>query len=91
MECSLGVGDLLRLAGGPRGIELRCLKGSIWLTKGDGVDYLVHAGNSFQLPAGATAIVEALGQAEFRLVNAAGTATGAASPLSLNACRACGC
>lgn len=67
MECNLGQGDLLRLDGGPKGVVIYCLKGTIWLTKGDGMDYLVSQGRSFELPKGATAVVEALGSAEIRL------------------------
>jgi len=67
MECHLGVGELLRLEGGSEGVVLHCLKGTIWLTQGDGVDRLVQRGLSFRLAAGATAIVEALDLAELRL------------------------
>jgi len=71
MECSLGKGDLLRLAGGSKGVLLRCLKGTVWLTNGDGMDYLVYQGCSFELKAGVAAVVEALGSAEIGLEAAA--------------------
>ncbi|HBG04360.1 MAG: hypothetical protein A2075_04455 [Geobacteraceae bacterium GWC2_58_44] len=76
MECHLGQGDLLRLEGRPKGVVLHCLKGMIWLTKGDGVDHLIEGGRSFELSAGATAVVEALGSAEIRLEIAACKGTG---------------
>jgi hypothetical protein len=66
MECCLGNGELMRLAGG-QGLVLRCLKGTLWLTVGDGIDYLIYEGSSFKVGAGASAIVEALGAAEMRL------------------------
>ena len=87
MECTLGRGDLLRLAGGTRGATLHCLKGTVWLTVGDGRDYLVHQGDSFRLPAAATALAEALGSAEVRLVAAAVEAAGAGPLVTLEACR----
>ena len=71
MECSLGKGDLLRLSGGSKGMVLRCLKGTIWLTNGDGMDYLVYQGCCFELEAGVAAVVEALGSAEIGLEAAA--------------------
>lgn len=67
MECNLGQGDLLRLEGKPKGVVLHCLKGTVWLTRGDGMDYLISEGRSFEMKAGTTAVVEALGSAEIRL------------------------
>jgi len=67
MECNLGQGDLLRLEGKPKGVVLQCLTGTVWLTQGDGMDYLICAGRSFEMQAGTTAVVEALGSAEIRL------------------------
>jgi hypothetical protein len=87
MECSLGKGDLLRLEGGPKGVVLNCLSGTVWLTKGDGLDYLVNQGRRFALGAGATALVEALGSAEFRLEAAACEAAGIRPIMAASACR----
>lgn len=67
MECSLAQGELMRLSGGERGVVLRCIAGTIWLTTGDGRDYLVQRGNSFRLGQGVSALAEALGSAEMRL------------------------
>lgn len=67
MECSLGKGELMRLSGGERGLVLRCLRGTIWLTTGDGRDYLVRQGTTFELREGASALAEALGCGEMRL------------------------
>lgn len=88
MECNLGHGDLLRLDGGPKGVAICCLKGTIWLTKGDGVDYLISHGHNFQLAAGATAVVEALGSAEIRLHTAPCQGALARPVLSPMTCRA---
>ena len=68
MECNLGRGDLLRLDGKPKGVVLYCLAGTVWITNGDGMDYLVPAGRNFEMKPGASAVVEALGSAEIRLV-----------------------
>jgi len=67
MECCLAEGELIRLDGGTGGLVLRCTGGTVWLTLGDGADYLVHAGRSFELPAGRIAVAEALEPAEFYL------------------------
>ncbi|QWV92614.1 DUF2917 domain-containing protein [Geomonas oryzisoli] len=67
MECSLGKGELLNLAGGAYGITLRCLTGTIWLTKGDGRDYLIRQGSSFELTKGEAALAEALEAAELQM------------------------
>jgi hypothetical protein len=71
MKCTLGKGDLLRLEGGTRGVKLRCLSGTLWLTNGNGADYLVHEGQSFDLAPATTAVAEALGLAEFQLESSA--------------------
>jgi len=67
MECCLEEGELIRLDGGTGGLVLRCTGGTVWLTCGDGADYLVSTGRSFELLPGRTAVGEALETAEFRL------------------------
>ena len=64
MECSLSQGELIRLDGEKDGVILRCSSGIIWLTCGDGRDYLLSAGKSFELAAHKTAVAEALQVAE---------------------------
>jgi len=64
MECSLSQGELIRLDGEKDGVILRCSSGTIWLTCGDGRDYLLSAGNCFELAAGQVAVAEALQTAE---------------------------
>jgi len=64
MECSLAQGELIRLDGGKDGVTLRCKSGSIWLTCGDGRDYLLSAGKSFEIAARQFAVAEALLTAE---------------------------
>jgi hypothetical protein len=68
MECCLGQGELIRVAGGKEGVTLRCSRGTVWLTCGNGVDYLLHAGKSFTVAANQVAVVEALQTAECTLV-----------------------
>lgn len=60
MECTLGQGELIRLDGGKDGALLRCTNGTLWLTCGDGRDYLLSGGDSFKLAAGQAAVAEAL-------------------------------
>ena len=67
MECCLAEGELLRLVGGKEGLVLRCTAGALWLTKGDGVDYLLPAGKRIMLAKRENALVEALEQSEFHL------------------------
>ena len=67
MECCLAKGELIRLDGGSNGLVLRCTSGAVWLTCGDGADYLISAGRSFELAAGRIAVSEALESAEFFL------------------------
>ena len=68
MECCLGQGELIRVDGGKEGVMLRCSSGTVWLTCGNGVDYLLHAGKSFAVAAYQVAVVEALQAAECTLV-----------------------
>jgi len=67
MECCLTKGELIKVDCGKGGLGLRCTVGAIWLTCGDGSDYLLAAGRSFELPARRIAIIEALATTEFCL------------------------
>ena len=67
MECCLAQGELIRLDGTKDGAILRCTSGTIWLTCGDGRDYLLSAGKSFVIAAGQFAVAEALQAAECTL------------------------
>ena len=90
MECCLGKGELMRLDGGRHGLMLRCLKGTIWLTIGDGRDYLVRQGSGFELKGGASALAEALGSAQVRLEAVPCEAAGVASIAVPQECRSFG-
>jgi DUF2917 family protein len=67
MECCLSKGELLKLDGGKSGLVLRCTLGAVWLTCGDGADYLLCAGRSFELAARRSAVMEALETSGFYL------------------------
>ncbi len=67
MECCLAKGELIRLGGGNGGLVLRCIAGTVWITSGNGADYLVPAGKRFEIPPRQIAVVEALEGAEFCL------------------------
>jgi hypothetical protein len=88
MNCTLGKGDLLCINGQPRGVVLRCLKGTVWITNGNGMDYLVHEEHVFRLDPSATAVIEALGSAEVHLESIECEAAGPRPAFSLAACRA---
>lgn len=67
MDCCLAKGELIRVDGGKAGLGLRCSGGALWLTCGDGADYLLTAGCSHELSARRIAIIEALVITEFCL------------------------
>jgi Protein of unknown function (DUF2917) len=60
MECRISKGELFRLDGGKGGLKIICSTGAIWLTTGDGVDRIIKAGFSFEIPSGCLAVAEAL-------------------------------
>ncbi|WP_136527019.1 DUF2917 domain-containing protein [Geomonas ferrireducens] len=84
MDCSLEKGEVLRLGGGP-GLRLHCTQGALWITIGDGRDYVIHAGSCFELEKGCTALTEALASAKLCVVNTEHVADNAA--ISLRTCR----
>lgn len=67
MECCLSKGELIKLDGGKSGLVLRCTLGTVWLTCGDGTDYLLSAGRSFELAPLRNAVIEALETSGFYL------------------------
>ena len=67
MECCLSKGELIKLDGGTSGLALRCTLGAVWLTCGDGADYLLSAGRSFELSTRRSAVIEALESSVFNL------------------------
>lgn len=67
MECCLVKGELMQLSGGRRGLKMHCRKGTMWVTVGDGADYLVQQGSFFEIKPGTTALAEALHPVELRL------------------------
>ena len=81
MECCLSQGELIRLDGGKDGVILRCRSGAIWLTCGDGRDYLISSGKSFELAARQVAVAEALRAAECILGKPASARTRSQSPV----------
>jgi len=67
MRCTLKKGELFRLEGSNGGTALHCLAGTLWVTTGDGRDYLLSECRTLQTLPGRTALVEALQDAELRL------------------------
>jgi hypothetical protein len=70
-------------------VVLACLNGTLWLTRGDGVDYLIRQGCRFSLEAGSVALVEGMAAAEFRL-EPAGRLSALPATLDLRACGSLG-
>lgn len=68
MECHMGTGEIVRLEGCRDKIVLHCLRGALWLTNGNGVDYLLHPANRYEVTDGEAVVVEALDEAEVRLL-----------------------
>jgi hypothetical protein len=66
MKCSLGKGELFNLETATES-DLRCLKGLLWITVGDGRDYLLTDNCPIQRLKGKTALIEALEDSEIRL------------------------
>ena len=87
MECCLAPKELLRLDGGTGGVRVRCSSGTVWLTRGDGVDYIIPGGRIFDLAAGETALVEALEPATIRLGELSMQDAPHTSTIGLAACR----
>jgi hypothetical protein len=73
MKCSLGKGELFKLETAFAS-DLRCLKGSLWITVGDGRDYLLTDSCPIQQLRGKTALIEALEDSEIRFDGKAGQA-----------------
>jgi len=74
MECSLVQGELIKIEGGKAGLTIRCISGMVWLTRGDGMDYMIAPGRRFELARGETALAEALQPCELRLGEPSGAA-----------------
>jgi quercetin dioxygenase-like cupin family protein len=64
MKYCLEKGELVRLDCAKEGVILRCMSGTLWVTDGDGRDYLLQAGKSFAIPTGIVAVAEALQSVE---------------------------
>ncbi len=73
MDCSLKIGELFVLEAAPAS-SLCCLKGSLWVTVGDGIDYLITDCRTIGNLEGKRALIEALEDAEIRLQGASGAA-----------------
>jgi hypothetical protein len=60
---------------------LRCGSGTVWLTCGDGRDYLLGAGTAFEIKANQVAVAEALQPVECSIVMAAASPNLRQSPV----------
>ncbi|NVO01012.1 MAG: hypothetical protein HXX17_17010 [Geobacteraceae bacterium] len=73
MKCSLKKGELFTLEATSEN-DLRCLKGLLWVTTGDGIDYLVTDSCPVKRLTGKKALIEALEDSEIRLQSPLGQA-----------------
>lgn len=73
MRCSLKKGELFVLETISER-SLCCLQGSLWVTVGDGNDYLITDCRAIRKLAGRRALIEALEDSEIRLEDMSGSA-----------------
>jgi len=67
MKCSLKKGELIKIELCSGENQLRCLGGALWITTGNGVDYLLAERGSLGNLTGKHALVEALEDAELQI------------------------
>ena len=67
MKCELKKGELIKIELCSGENLLRCLSGALWITTGNGVDYLLAACGSSGNLTGRHALVEALEDSELQL------------------------
>lgn len=67
MKCELKKGELIKVELGMGENLLRCLSGALWITTGNGVDYLLGECGSLGNLTGRHALVEALEDSELQL------------------------
>lgn len=66
MNCSLQKGEIFSLEAALEN-ELRCLKGHLWITVGDGIDYLVTDSCPLRRLSSKRVLIEALEDSEIRI------------------------
>ncbi len=69
MECSLSERELIWVDGEKGETVIQCRTGSVWVTRGDGADYIVRSGSCMKLSAGERCLVEALSASEIAIMN----------------------
>jgi hypothetical protein len=69
MKCALKKGELIKVELCSGGNLLRCLSGALWITTGNGVDYLLTEYGSSGNMTGKHALVEALEDSELQIDN----------------------
>lgn len=73
MDFQLQQGELLTLNGDGRGVEVRCLSGSLWLTQ-IGQDHILRSGEVLEISRAGTVVVSAFVPASLRIVEVAAAA-----------------
>ena len=76
MNFQLQHGELLSLDGDARGVEVRCLAGTLWLTQ-IGQDHILRRGDTLQISRAGKVVVTAFSAATLSVAEAA-----AASPVA---------
>jgi hypothetical protein len=67
MKCALKKGELIKVELSSGENLLRCLSGALWITTGNGVDYLLAECGSLGKLTGKHALVEALEDSELQI------------------------
>lgn len=73
MDFQLQQGELLCLEGDGRGVEVRCLGGSLWLTQ-IGQDHILRSGDALRISRAGKVVVTAFVPATLRIAEAAAAA-----------------
>lgn len=73
MDFQLQQGELLALDGDGRGVEVRCLSGSLWLTQ-IGQDHILRAGDVLRISRAGKVVVTAFVPVTLRIAEAAAAA-----------------
>jgi hypothetical protein len=67
MEISLDNGAVMAIDGGRRQLQLICARGRLWITRGDGRDYILAPGEALAARRGESLVVESWGVSSFML------------------------
>jgi hypothetical protein len=68
VELSLLPRQVLTLGGDKRGLEIQCLRGTLWITQAnDRDDYFLQTGDTFSVSKAGTVVIQGMKQAQLRI------------------------